>query len=165
MADSKLIEKITRRLVSSLVILIALSAAVVVVCGFLNKPISVFGVVMVFGICGGFVSIQRRLKSLTKEDLELMASSWAYIFLAPLTGGALAVILYLLFMSEMIKGDAFPMFEPGDTTSKDFSRLLEYTAKGPKDYAKLMVWSFVAGFSETFVTNIVGTFASTKPRH
>ena len=124
-----------------------------------GKSVSVWAVVMAFGTCGGFVSIQRRLKQLTEADLELLATSWPYVFLSPVTGGALAVILYLIFVGGLLAGDLFPQFEAGPTTAKDFSRILECTAKDYPDYAKVMFWAFVAGFSESFVTNIIGTFA------
>jgi hypothetical protein len=153
-----LIRQVTRRLLISLVWLFAGSAALLV--GFLvaNKAVSVWAV-LAFGICGGFISVQRRLKTFTTEDLELLASSWSYVFLSPFTGGFLAVILYLLFVSGLLAGDLFPAFEAGQTTAKDFSRLLECTAKDYPDYAKIIFWSFVAGFSESFVTDIIGSFA------
>jgi hypothetical protein len=158
-----LVREVTRRLLISLLTLIALSAALLIVFVLAQSSVSVFAITMTFGICGGFVGIQRRLKSLPLEDLELMASSWAYVFLSPLAGGALAVILYLLFVSGLVKGGLFPTFEPGETLRKDFTRILDCTASGYQDYAKIMFWSFVAGFSETFVTDIIGTFSKAAP--
>jgi hypothetical protein len=158
----ELVKEVTRRLLISLSCLIVL--AIVILAAFMlsRKSVSIWGVVMVFGICGGFVSVQRRLKSFGDDDLELLATSWPYVFLSPVTGGALAVILYLLFAGRMLAGDMFPQFVAGETTAKDFSRILECTANKYYDYAKLMFWAFVAGFSESFVTDIIGTFA--KPR-
>jgi phosphate/sulfate permease len=161
----ELIKDVTRRLVTSLLWLIAGSAAILI--GFLvtKQPISVWGVVMTFGICGGFIGVQRRLKEFTEEDLQLLASSWPYVFLSPLAGGILAVILYMLFVSQLLSGELFPSFEPGRTEPKDFSRLLDCTAKAYTDYAKIIVWSFIAGFSESFVTDIIGSFAkSAQPK-
>jgi hypothetical protein len=156
-----LAREVTRRLLISLLTLIMLSGGSLIAFVWAQKPVSVFAIAMAFGICGGFISIQRRLKRLPAADLELMATSWPYVFLSPLAGGALAVILYLLFVSELLKGGLFPTFVAGETDTKDFSRMLACTASDYQDYAKIMFWSFVAGFSETFVTNIVGTFART----
>lgn len=156
-----LVRKTTSRLLLSLVCLLAASAAILLVCFKAGQAVPMWVVVMASGMCGGFISIQRRLKTLTTEDLELLATSWPYIFLSPLTGGFLAGILYMLFVSGLLTGALFPVFEPGQTASKDFSRLLECTAKDYTDYAKLIFWSFVAGFSESFVTDIIGSFAKT----
>ena len=155
----ELIKEVTRRLVVSLLSLIFASAALLIAFLMLKMPISVWAVAMALGICGGFISVQRRLKELTDEDLQLLATSWPYIFLSPLAGGTLAVILYMLFVSGLLAGDLFPSFEAGATTSKDFTRLLDCTAKDFPDYAKIIFWSFVAGFSESFVTDIMGSFA------
>lgn len=143
----------------SLLTLILASGALLIAFLCLKLPISVWAVAMAFGICGGFISVQRRLKDLTDEDLQLLASSWPYIFLSPLAGGTLAVILYMLFVSGLLAGDLFPAFEAGTTTAKDFYRLLDCTAKDYPDYAKIIFWAFVAGFSESFVTDIIGSFA------
>jgi len=155
----ELVKQVTRRLFLSLFCLILLSILTVIVFRLAGKSLSVFGAVMMFGIFGGFVSVQRRLKQLTHEDLELLATSWPYVFLSPVTGGALAVILYLMFIGKILAGDLFPAFVAGNTTATDFSRLLECTAKDYSDYAKLMFWAFVAGFSESFVTDIISSFA------
>lgn len=155
----KLVKEITRRLLISLFCLIVASGALLAAFLYFGAPVSVWAVVMAFGMAGGFISIQRRLKQLSEDDLQLLASSWPYVFLSPLTGGILAVILYLLFVSRLLTGELFPAFEPGAATVKDFSRLLECTAVGYEDYAKIMFWAFVAGFSEAFVTDIIGSFA------
>jgi hypothetical protein len=43
----------------------------------------------------------------------------------------------------------------------DFSRLLNCVAVTYKDYAKLIFWSFVAGFSEKFAVDVIGGFTKT----
>ena len=161
----EIVKEVTRRLFTSIAILICLSIGFFVALSMAKIPISVVAVVMVFGICGGFISVQRRLKSFNDEDLELLASSWPYVFLAPLTGGVLAVVIYLLFISGLLTGALFPTFDPPET-GKGFTRLLETVAHGPSDYAKVMFWAFVAGFSESFVTDIIGNFTkSTNKRN
>ena len=155
----ELIKEVTRRLVVSLLLLIALSAAILITLLCLKISLSMWAVTMALGMCGGFISVQRRLKDFTEEDLQLLATSWPYVFLSPIAGGTLAVILYMLFVSGLLAGELFPMFEAGTTTEKDFSRLLDCTANAYTDYAKLIFWAFVAGFSESFVTDIIGSFA------
>ncbi|QJE94243.1 hypothetical protein [Luteolibacter luteus] len=131
------------------------------------------------GVFGGFIGIQRRLKTLEPHDLALMSKSLIYTWLSPFIGGLLGFLVYVLFVSGLLAGDLFPKFlaivSPGDvkvasggTTSETGVTGLEGYRAGldivatiagrPSDYAKLVFWAFLAGFSENFVTNIVGQF-------
>lgn len=114
------------------------------------------------GIIGGFVGLQRRLKSMSADDLRLLAHSWVYVWISPLVGGVLAVVLYVLFISTLVSGDLFPMFVPDEvdpccTERKSFSIIFDVHGEAV-DYAKMLFWSFVAGFSERFVTDIISKF-------
>ena len=160
----ELVRKVTERLLISLISLTLLSTFALIYLSHAKVAIPMLPVVIGFGMAGGFISIQRRLKALTTDDLELLASSWPYIFLPPFVGGSLAIILYLVFISGLLSGQLFPSFETGTSSTKDFSRIMECIAKDYTDYAKLLFWSFVAGFSETFVTDIIGTFATAANR-
>lgn len=118
------------------------------------------------GVLGGFISLQRRLKTLSIKDLELLNRSWYYTLLSPLTGGFLAVVLYMIFISGLLTGDLFPGFtlDPADTATPGsvvFKDIIQVRANTVQDYAKLLVWSFIAGYSEKFVINILGQFRST----
>lgn len=116
--------------------------------------------VLVCGVIGGFVSLQRRLKDLTLQDLELLANSKVYLMLAPMVGGVLAMVLYLIFLSGLLRGDMFPEFVSLSTDkTTGFPTIFEqYGKHGFSDYAKLLVWAFIAGYSEKFVTNVLGRF-------
>lgn len=130
--------------------------------------------VLLCGAIGGFISLQRRLKTLHPDDLILLARSWVYVLLSPLVGGILALLLYFLFLSGLLEGDLFPNFHSVDSvTAIDGSSLATvitdtsrsgltvlFQAQGVeyKDYAKLVFWCFVAGYSESFVTNIISHF-------
>ena len=110
------------------------------------------------GVIGGFVGLQRRLKRMSDGDLELMANSWVYIWLSPLVGGVLAVVLYILFVSGLLRGHLFPEFNGEATVDRSgFAVLFNVEGTG-RDYAKMLFWSFVAGFSERFVTDIISKF-------
>jgi len=113
------------------------------------------------GLLGGFVSIQQRLKKLGDEELELLSTSWFQILLIPIYGGIFSLVLYVGFLSEIIKGPLFPIFSflPFSApmpTSEDLLKFLDqtYPASG-QDVAKLLFWSFFAGFSERFVPQIL----------
>ncbi|TKB27433.1 hypothetical protein FCL47_04655 [Desulfopila sp. IMCC35006] len=158
------IRKISNRLAIALAVLVLL-----VICGafltlhrpegkFVTAPIAAFSA----GIIGGFVGLQRRLKLMSEDDLALLANSWVYVCLSPLVGGILAVVLYVLFISTLISGDLFPKFIPDSNelcieVKKGFSTIFAVHGESV-DYAKMMFWSFVAGFSERFVTDIISKF-------
>lgn len=117
--------------------------------------------ILATGILGGFVSIQRRLKEFGMGDLQLFADSWVYILLSPLVGGVLALLLYLFFLSGLIQSPFFPVFVPdSDTVEESVKALFAQHADGHAEYAKILFWSFVAGYSERFVTDIIGHFES-----
>jgi hypothetical protein len=119
--------------------------------GLITAPMAAFAA----GVMGGFVGLQRRLKSMTNDDLELLANSWVYVCLSPLVGGILAVVRYVLFISTLVSGDLFPKLvpDPGGTR-KGFAEI--FAVQGDAiSYSKMLFWSFVAGFSERFVTDLV----------
>ncbi len=132
--------------------------------------------VLICGAIGGFISLQRRLKTFEQEDLMLLARSWVYVLLSPLVGGILALLLYFLFIAGLLEGDLFPDFNTAeairlvgnlpvepvitDTSKSGLSVLFEVQGVGYKDYAKLIFWCFLAGYSESFVTNIISHFES-----
>jgi len=113
------------------------------------------------GLVGGFVSIQQRLKKLGDEELELLSLSWFQVLLIPVYGGIFALVLYLAFLSNIVESPLFPHF-----ASPPFSQPLPstqdiagffaktYPATGA-DLTKLLFWSFVAGFSERFVPQLL----------
>ncbi|HYX25181.1 MAG TPA: hypothetical protein VFC23_13590 [Thermoanaerobaculia bacterium] len=113
------------------------------------------------GLLGGFVSIQQRLKKFGNEELELLSTSWFQILLIPIYGGIFALVLYITFLSNIVQGPLFPVFasptfsKPSPST-EDLRRffLQTYPATGA-DLAKLLFWTFVAGFSERFVPQLI----------
>lgn len=113
------------------------------------------------GLLGGFVSIQQRVKKFGDEELDLLSQSWFQILLVPVYGGVFALVLYLGFLSNIVEGPLFPRFagpvfsQPIPTT-KDVAAFFAqtYPATGA-DLTKLLFWSFVAGFSERFVPQLL----------
>jgi phosphate/sulfate permease len=159
------IRKISNRLaiaLVSLIILIFIGAFLAYTTDIITAPMAAFSA----GIIGGFVGLQRRLKNMSPDDLELLANSWVYVCLSPVVGGILAVVLYILFISTLVSGDLFPHFEvikpkPGTPEIKGFAAIFDVQGR-TVDYAKMMIWSFVAGFSERFVTDIISKFDNSK---
>jgi len=159
-------------LVSALIGLITVVAGLVYWKGYGGSvPLFVF----TCGIIGGVISIQQRLPKLEARTLKMMAHSNYYLVLAPLVGGVLSLLLYMLFLSGLLSGDLFPNFVP-DTVMRvvpgsdpevmervisgepGIGRIFTQGGEGYEDYGKLFFWSFVAGYSEKFIPNVIGRF-------
>lgn len=116
--------------------------------------------VFMAGLIGGFVSIQQRLPAIASNELRELSKSWFSIVLIPINGGLFALVLMLMFLSGIVEGAMFPKYfhPPIDHNDliKSFTYWLTNTFpdSGP-DIAKLLFWSFVAGFSERFVPQII----------
>ncbi|MDF1817943.1 MAG: hypothetical protein P1U54_04845 [Immundisolibacteraceae bacterium] len=132
---------------------------------FFNDRLMISWLVLECGIIGGFVSIQQRLSSVKVEELGLLAESWATILVIPIYGGIFALVLYVLLLAGLIQGHLFPAFYiprfDVPPTSENIAAFLTetYPAQGA-DLAKLIFWSFVAGFSERFVPQIINNVSS-----
>jgi hypothetical protein len=67
-----------------------------------------------------------------------------------------AIIVNLIFISGVISGELFPRFTGGDKDYIDIaSWALNIDPKTNADMAKMLIWSFVAGYSEKLVPNLV----------
>lgn len=118
-----------------------------------------FLVIMVFmcGLLGGFVSIQQRLPKITLDEMKVLSSSWVSITLIPINGGIFALILMLMFVGQIVQGDMFPHYpDPPVADAPGFMNWIQhsYPSSG-REIAKLLFWSFVSGFSERFVPQII----------
>ena len=140
-----LLRVVSNRLVWSLTALVAIGIPGALFTYFrgdalvIPTPLAVFFV----GFVGGFVGLQRRLKTLPDEDLTLLANSWVGIALSPIAGAILAELLYLLFISGLLAGDMFPSFvadHPGET-SQGLRTIFEVHCPDA-NYAKVLFWSF-----------------------
>lgn len=165
--SSALLIIVSKRLFAAFTILIIIGFVLILGLNYFGKGDNItLPMVMFCGVLGGFVGIQRRLKDLTIRDLEILAISKVYLCLSPLVGGVLAVVLYILFVSNLLAGELFPTFEAGtDANTKanieklGFNSILhQFATAGHSGYAKLMFWCFLAGFSERFVTDVIGKF-------
>jgi hypothetical protein len=79
----------------------------------------------------------------------------------PLIGAIAAVVLYLIFIAGYMHTDIFPAM---DCFSKDPCKTIKnlmdfYWPKTPEDYGKALVWSFIAGFSERLVPDLLQSIA------
>jgi hypothetical protein len=162
----KQLRTVSNRLVWSLAVLVAVGIPGAFFADLNGKSVPTPVAVLFVGFVGGFVGLQRRLKALPAEDLTLLANSWVCIALSPIAGAVLAELVYLLFISDLLAGNMFPAFVPDSqsATTQGLKAIFEVHCLHSSDYAKVLFWSFVAGFSERFVTDIISRFESSGPK-
>ena len=112
-----------------------------------------------FGFLGAYLSrliaFQNTAVKLSVDDLE-NGYSWHFLMVRLLVGGLSSVILYFVISGHLIGGELFPA--PANGATGGFGDLwavhngegMPY--EGPSaNFAKLIVWCFIAGFSERFL--------------
>lgn len=166
----ELLQLITRRLVAFTAVILLILAAFQYRDILADDPSQrSYLVLLVFmsGLLGGFVSIQQRLPKISLEELRVLSGSWVSITLIPINGGIFALVLMLMFIGHIIQGQLFPVYAKDVAIAGmvDFKIWLldTYPSTGP-DIAKLLFWSFVAGFSERFVPQVIRRAASDTDR-
>lgn len=102
-----------------------------------------------------------------KKGLPKMSpGSWVWFFLWKIMVAIVfATVLYFVFVGEFLYVDIFPHFVQSEnkvTTVLDF--FVTVDPESYQDVAKIVVWSFVAGFCERFVPNLVAGFVSRAGR-
>lgn len=125
------------------------------------------------GMLGGCVSALARLYSVSwingiatgTDNLgDTFFSLLLNFILAILEGGLFAVILYTVFLGHIVSGSLFPVFQTITEANKgDFKLYHIYFEQGlasHADFAKALVWGFIAGFSERLVPDFIGTLGT-----
>jgi hypothetical protein len=143
--------------------------------------VPVIPVVAFCGAIGGAVSVQRRIQAMRTDGnpvanlLGTLRQLFISIDLAPVTGSIAAILLYLLFSAGLLQGSVFPKIadyrvtqmsqgiltlsatQPADAAPPamqplSYINFFQYAAPATLgDYAKLLIWAFIAGFAERLV--------------
>lgn len=113
--------------------------------------------VFLFGNIGAYVGMHRNLVDLSDAELAGLAESWLGMVVPSFVGGILAFVIYLLFLSKIISGELFPVFvqDSLSPSTEDFEIIWNQHGQAVPDYAKLLFWSFVAGFNQKYVVDII----------
>jgi hypothetical protein len=121
-------------------------------------------VVFSVGTVGGLFNTYRRFNLIPSERLIAAGpADWQMtlqIYMSPLIGGLFGLVLYLIFLTGIVKGDLFPSFPCAIEKYQNLMQVLRNCQPGLKqDAAKALFWAFVGGFSEWFVPNLLDRFA------
>jgi len=105
-------------------------------------------------------------KALVANELRGLRNFHLLIYsLVPAIVGAIAAaVVYLIFASRMIEGTLFPQFICKPEKDCNSFKLL-MGSWGPDkapDYAKAIIWGFIAGFAERFVPDTLETLAKSS---
>ena len=98
------------------------------------------------------VQTQRRIAESSLDDLR-SASSWRTLLVRGSVGLGAAAILYFFFRSGLLGGNLWP-----DLSMLAFDALVSVGTQGlvpNQHWCLLVIWCFLAGFSETLVPNIL----------
>jgi hypothetical protein len=113
-------------------------------------------ILMLAGSLGGFMSLLQRIQNTpTLGDplisiLEVQNGEFS-LYLAPVSGAIFAVLLYLVFLGKLVSGVIFPENLTHFHLWWGPVHWAGTPSPSPDNFAKLVVWSFIAGFAERFV--------------
>ncbi len=109
--------------------------------------------ILFVGVAGAFgaafsmmTSLKSRLADSTFDDLKLNSSP-LMILARILVGMGAGFVLYFFVRSGLLGGDAFPKLD------------LDLVGDG-EDFAKLLIWCFLAGFTEKLIPNLLSQTGS-----
>jgi hypothetical protein len=127
--------------------------------------------VSLFGLLGGYLSVLLRLGVLRwglqhaanyQQVDRVFWNLFLNVVLSTVQGGLCAIVLYFMFSSNVLNSPAFPDFLSAlDDARQKFQPLHgePYIPRGMdlnhEQFAKLMLWSTIAGFAERLVPDIL----------
>jgi len=178
-----IVETLIRRIFISQVVILVAFLVFVLVGVFFPDRLGAFALAFLCGAIGGSLSLLKRIRIETIVILKEIESSLVTTLMPLLYGGILAAITYMLFLGCMLTGDGegglftsnlFPEFaglncQGGSGTAAsgqdlDMKSVIQIKPRSIQDFAKLLVWSLLAGYSEKFVDGILRTLERQSPR-
>ncbi|PYY82879.1 hypothetical protein DNK59_21255 [Pseudomonas sp. TKO26] len=150
-----------KRLFIIFVLLLAASLVAVAMADGYTIP----SVVFIVGNIGGYVGFHRQLSHLSEEEVVSLCRSWFNVLLPSFIGGILAGLLYILFISGVVQGELFPQIVSDKSCrypDNSFYVIFCQHADGYAAYGKLLFWSFVAGFNQNYVVDLIENIKGSK---
>ncbi len=152
---TKQITRRTEMVFLATVIVFVATTSVVITRGLATTDLLLMPFVGAAGVFGAafsmMTSLKGRLGDSTFDDLKLNRS-WGLILARVLVGMGASFVVYFFVTSGLLSGDAFPDLV-GQSVSSDGPQS-ELGAITP-DFAKLFIWSFLSGFSEKLIPNLL----------
>ena len=129
--------------------------------------VGAFFFTIILGALGASVSLLRQILEQSHFSIGLDGPFKVFTLMMPIMyGTVMAGIAYLLFMSGILSGDGgngllttnlFPNFIHPETKNMTLmEQFRQVTPDGMQNTGKLLVWCFLAGYSESDVTGILG---------
>lgn len=146
---------------------IAASVVIFLFLYLVTDTVNLHFLVMIFlsGAAGGVTNTYERMKNVPAKvnafrDPTINTVAIIQVYVSPLIAGVFGLVLYSLFLTNMLGGTLFPTFDGMDAQYHGVIDLFNQVHPAEQiDAAKSLVWSFVAGFSERFVPNIIDKLA------
>lgn len=133
-------------------------------------PPAPMGTVLFCGIMGGLLSMQQRYQTVAREgdpidNISELMQEWPRLFFPAISGALFALLLYMMIIGGLLQGDLFPALT-GQSSGTDGFAIWDFIKSGRPvaagDYAKLIIWSFLAGFAERFVPDTLTSFITKR---
>jgi hypothetical protein len=141
--------------------------ALVFILARLNRAVDIGALVFIAGSIGAVVNNYYRLSKIsaglavTPSHTPSSVVIIIQFYVSFLISGALGVVMYVLCVSNLLDGALFPDFENAANAYMGISGLLqEVRPTRNLDAAKVILWAFLAGFSERFIPNILDRFVT-----
>ena len=122
-----------------------------------------FGIII--GSIGATVSVMRRINSGDAKIVDRLTDDKLFSILRPVLYGTLmSGVIYLMFLSGIVSGtegdgllstNLFPDFTTSDKKLNLVQQFVQITPDGIQNTGKLLVWCFIAGYSERFVAGLL----------
>jgi hypothetical protein len=127
---------------------------------------NIMPIVIFAGAVGAVVNNYYRLSKLSEADKASAARLKSsvltmQIYVSMLISGILGLVMYGLCMTGLLAGQLFPQFSGTDKVYDSmFGFLTEVVPATNLDAGKVLIWSFIAGFSERLIPNVLDRLAS-----
>ncbi len=142
------------------------------VCYYSNWDPPLLILIMFAGMIGAFFSALTRLYNVDDASVVLISPTVShlgrsylliYSFVPMIVGAVAAVVLYVAFVADLVHGGGvLPTIScRGTNKCPDMRDLLQnYGPSSAVDYAKTLIWAFIAGFSERLVPDTLQTLVA-----
>lgn len=138
-----------------------------------NQTVSLVPLVMFAGAAGASISLQNRLQRIPTTgdsiiNLFALKHGQTSLFLNPIMGALFALFAYLLFVSGFVTGDIFPKVRISEVTGnpRDYhsfgSYLYSMAPIDSRNFAKLLIFCFIAGFAERLIPDALDRLVEKK---